>query len=99
MLCMSGGESAEGRQALKRSATWDDWLQQAAAGDEAALTREQRTAQLTAWRRAPEGAWAHPREEHLLPLHVAFGAGKGDAGRVVWADTAMGVRCSAVQWG
>ena len=31
--------------------------------------------------RAPEAARAHPTEEHLLPLHVAWGAA-GDGSRV-----------------
>jgi aromatic ring-opening dioxygenase catalytic subunit (LigB family) len=34
---------------------------------------------LTAWESAPSARAAHPREEHLLPLHVAVGAAGGDA--------------------
>lgn len=33
-----------------------------------------------------------------LQLHVVFGAGKGDTGKLVFDDIAMGVKCSSVQW-
>jgi aromatic ring-opening dioxygenase catalytic subunit (LigB family) len=62
-------------------------------------TAEKRAELLSAWRQAPEAAYAHPREEHLLPLHVALGAGKGEVGKLVFADLAMGVHCNSVQWG
>ncbi|UYN95986.1 MAG: dioxygenase [Enhydrobacter sp.] len=54
---------------------FDDWLADAVArGDETALA-ESRT-------RAPYAREAHPTDEHLLPLHVAFGAaGPGAKGR------------------
>jgi 4,5-DOPA dioxygenase extradiol len=47
---------------------FDRWLADAvAAGDEAALTRYRE--------QAPYAREAHPRDEHLLPIFVAFGAG------------------------
>lgn len=58
--------------------TWaqefDDWLAAAiASGDEASLVNYRRL--------APHAVEAHPRDEHLLPLFVAFGAaGKGARG-------------------
>lgn len=52
---------------LQRSKVFDYWLNDAVlANDEAAMA---------AWEQAPEGRFCHPREEHLLPLHVCFGAG------------------------
>jgi len=46
-----------------------DWVaERLAAGDNAALLD---------YRAAPNGAAAHPTEEHLLPLFVAMGAGDG----------------------
>lgn len=56
------------------SFAFHDWLDQALAGD-----LGQRREQLAQWRRAPGGLASHPREEHLLPLMVASGAGS-DAG-------------------
>jgi 4,5-DOPA dioxygenase extradiol len=47
---------------------FDDWLAAAfAAGDESALTHYRA--------KAPHVRQAHPRDEHLLPSFVAFGAG------------------------
>lgn len=40
-------------------------------------------------RRAPEAVHNHPTEEHLLPLHVALGA--GGAGRRIHRSTTFGV--------
>jgi len=49
-----------------------DWIaERIAAGDAAAL--------LDYRRQAPDGVRAHPSEEHLLPLFVAFGAGGDNA--------------------
>jgi 4,5-DOPA dioxygenase extradiol len=64
---------------------FDAWLAQAAeAGDEAAL--------LDYARRAPEARRIHPREEHILPFFVAFGAGgRGAKGRRLHASYSHGV--------
>src|SRR3546814_17025865 len=37
-----------------------------------------RAARVIAWDRLPHARFAHPREEHLVPLEVAAGAGGGD---------------------
>jgi len=38
---------------------------------------EERKKKLMEWKEAPRARYAHPREEHLMPLMVAFGAAKG----------------------
>jgi len=49
-------------------------------------------------RRAPHGAMAHPREEHILPLFVAAGAGAGP-GRALHRDFALGsLALTAFAW-
>jgi aromatic ring-opening dioxygenase catalytic subunit (LigB family) len=56
------------------SQRFDDWL-------ETILTKatpEVRIAELAKWDRAPAARDAHPREEHLLPLHVVVGAAAND---------------------
>ena len=93
----SGTVSPAGKQARERSRRWDEWLRWACT--DPALTYEQRVEQLAAWRKAPEAAYAHPREEHLLPLMVALGAGKGDAPQLAFGGVAMGVETTSVQWG
>ncbi len=81
---------------MQRSRRFDEWLQHACL--DPSLTYEQRCELLAGWRQAPEAAYAHPREEHLMPLHVALGAGRGEAAAAVFDGTAMGVKCTSLQW-
>jgi aromatic ring-opening dioxygenase catalytic subunit (LigB family) len=93
MGSMRGG--ADGRRADPGSQRFDDWL-------EGALTRstpEERVAAMTAWDRAPSARDAHPREEHLLPLHVVVGAAGNDAGSRTLKDVVMGAVESAFRFG
>ncbi|MEQ1569296.1 MAG: class III extradiol ring-cleavage dioxygenase, partial [Myxococcota bacterium] len=54
---------------------------------------------LARWAEGPSARACHPREEHLLPLMVAAGAGGADLGRVTYTDRLLGVQVSAVQFG
>lgn len=73
---------------------FDAWLQKAAT-----LPEREREAALIDWAKAPAGRFAHPREEHLLPLMVVAGAAGTDAGRVAYNGTLMGLRLSAYHYG
>ena len=84
----NGGAADEGSQ------RFDDWLEQV-------LTRampDVRVAELTHWDTATAARDAHPREEHLLPLHVAVGAAGNDPGRRMLKDFVMGAVESAFQF-
>jgi len=70
------------------SYAFHDWLDQALSGNWAS-----RTIQLSHWRVAPGGLASHPREEHLLPLMVASGAGTDAPGRAIWRG-AIGPTCA-----
>lgn len=76
------------------SLAFDAWLREA-------VTREpeRRDEALTRWTDAPAGRAAHPREEHLLPLHVIAGAAGSDRGEVAFTGTFAGVAISAVHFG
>ncbi len=76
------------------SRAFDEWIGQTIALD--AATRERRLAD---WTSAPAARACHPREEHLLPLHVMAGASLGDAATVPFKGVAFGVHISAVQFG
>jgi len=76
------------------SLLFDAWLVDA-VGQEPA----QRAQTLAAWAAAPGGRGSHPREEHLIPLHVIAGAGGEDAGTRIFADHVMGSAQSAFQFG
>ena len=76
------------------SAAFDAWLRSAVTG--APATRD---AQLADWEQAPLARRAHPREEHLLPLHVVAGAAGEDAGVESWSGTHLGHRLSGFHFG
>jgi aromatic ring-opening dioxygenase catalytic subunit (LigB family) len=93
MASMRGG--ANGRAADEGSERFDDWLEEV-------LTREApeaRAAALAVWDKAPAARAAHPREEHLLPLHVVVGAAGSDAGQRTLKDVVMGAVESAFRFG
>ena len=65
-----------------------DWLDHALAGN-----LEERCSQLAQWSSAPGGQASHPREEHLLPLMVASGAGSDAPGKAIWRGN-IGPTCA-----
>ena len=56
--------------------------------------REQRLAD---WEKAPHARYCHPREEHLLPLHVCYGMAQTQA-QLVFDDQVLGKRACALLW-
>ena len=77
------------------SEEFDDWLMHAVTG----ASGDDRNASLTNWESAPLARAAHPREEHLLPLHVVVGAAGDDEGRRTLLDHVLGAAQSAYQFG
>ena len=61
------------------SYAFHDWLDQALDGD-----WQSRCDQLAHWHLAPGGLESHPRQEHLLPLMIASGAGSDVPARALW---------------
>jgi len=60
---------------------------------------EERETVLARWEAAPGSRICHPREEHLLPLMVAAGAGTGEPGRHTFSGTIWGKAVSAYHFG
>ncbi len=54
-----------------RNKAFEDWL--TATLSDPDLDEAERTERLINWSEAPEARYCHPREEHLLPLHVCYG--------------------------
>ena len=77
-----------------RSAEFDQWLTAAVEAPQA-----ERDGLLARWAQAPFARYAHPREEHLLPLMVAAGAAGADRGERVFHDTPMMAATSAYRFG
>jgi aromatic ring-opening dioxygenase catalytic subunit (LigB family) len=73
---------------------FDAWLR-----DTMALVPAARADGLTRWAAAPAARLAHPREEHLIPLMVATGAGGEDVARLAYNHTFAGLRLSAFHFG
>ena len=82
-----------GGGALKQSDAFDQWLTHAVQSPAA-----ERDRLLNAWKEAPFAAFAHPREEHLMPLMVAAGAGGEVPGKRIFGDTPMDAVISAYRW-
>lgn len=78
-----------------RGLDFDRWLTQAVTQDDP----ERRDAMLANWDKAPGARDANPREEHLIPLHVAAGAAGGDRGVKTLEDHVMGAVESAFRFG
>ncbi len=80
-------------ETLERARAFDGWLTQAVESPGTA-----RDALLINWRNAPFAAYAHPREEHLIPLMVVAGAGGGAGGARIFTDEPMGATISAYRF-
>ncbi|RIA35364.1 aromatic ring-opening dioxygenase catalytic subunit (LigB family) [Hephaestia caeni] len=58
-----------------------------------------RARRVIAWDTLPHARFAHPREEHLLPLMVALGAGGDDPARLDFTGEVLGWQVSAYRFG
>lgn len=103
VLLLGSGSSFHNMQALRdggasleRCERFDDWLGAVCTTRDLAVAQKQ----LASWEAAPDARYAHPREEHLLPLHVCFGAAAaaGAGAKRVFNGDLMGYRMSAFLW-
>ena len=80
-------------ETAERARAFDKWLTTAIESP-----ASERDPQLEDWKSAPFAAYAHPREEHLIPLMVAAGAGGDAPGRRIFTDEPMGAKISAYRF-
>ena len=73
---------------------FQDWLVETCAGP---LPQTERERRLMDWQEAPSARHCHPREEHLLPLHVCVGMATGP-GVTIFDDHILGKRSVAFLW-
>jgi aromatic ring-opening dioxygenase catalytic subunit (LigB family) len=73
---------------------FQDWLIETCTGP---LSQSARQERLIAWETAPSARYCHPREEHLLPLHVCCGM-MGQPAAVAFDDQILGKRAVAFLW-
>lgn len=62
------------------------------------LSYEQQSSKLADWLNAPGARLMHPREEHLLPLHVCFGAAKGSTAKLLFQNEVINREVLAFGW-
>ncbi len=102
VLIVGSGMSYHNMRQLRRggpavdpaSERFDTWL-----AETVGLPRAEREQRLADWERAPGARNAHPSAEHLLPLHVAAGAGGDDPGGKAFEDRVLGSVQSAFVFG
>ena len=73
---------------------FQNWLIDVCVNEKSPSEREQ---QLIDWLKAPFARYCHPREEHLLPLHVCAGMAKKAATKI-FDDYILGKRGVAFLW-
>lgn len=73
-------------QAKKPSIEFDQWLNETLL----LSNSEERVAKLIEWAKAPAARFAHPREDHLIPLMVALGAAESDTATSCYKDMYRG---------
>lgn len=70
--------SAPSQEVTDLNQGFEHWLLETCSGD---LSEAERRQRLVNWEQAPGARFCHPREEHLLPLHVCYGiAGSASSG-------------------
>lgn len=90
VLILGSGSSfhnlrAVGSRGVAASIEFQDWLHHALTP-----SGEHRAEALRQWAYAPSGRMAHPREEHLLPVHVVVGAAAHERGREFFDAPVLG---------
>lgn len=76
---MGRGSKSPGRH----SGEFDAWLAETVVD----VSPAQRIQRLLDWESAPSARAAHPREDHLMPLHVAVAAAEFEAGRPIFRQS------------
>lgn len=78
-----------------RNQAFEDWLLETCSNPN--IEETERAERLVHWDRAPQARFCHPREEHLLPLHVCYGlAGKPCEAHI--AATILGKKSGMFYW-
>jgi aromatic ring-opening dioxygenase catalytic subunit (LigB family) len=94
VLIVGSGMSYHNLQRMANGArdsdVFDGWLDDVLVGD-----ASKRAKHLAKWSEAPGGRASHPREEHLLPLMVASGAGSDQPGLKLWPGRVGDTRVAA----
>ncbi|WP_221801308.1 DODA-type extradiol aromatic ring-opening family dioxygenase [Oceanobacter mangrovi] len=83
------------RELQARNEAFESWLLETCSSDR--LSETERKERFSGWEKAPEARFCHPREEHLLPLHVCYGM----AGKAVdkhWSAVVLNKKSGMFYW-
>jgi aromatic ring-opening dioxygenase catalytic subunit (LigB family) len=78
----------------ERNEEFHNWLVDTISNE---MLETERTDLLVNFKNAPYATYAHPRTEHIIPLHICYGINK-KAGKVVFDDTIYNKRTIGVIW-
>ncbi len=78
-----------------KNAAFQQWLIETCVNGK--ISDTEREERLIAWDTAPFARYCHPREEHLLPLHVCYGLA-GSPARLAFDGEVLGKRSIALAW-
>lgn len=104
LLVIGSGFSFHNLQAFFTPAThetkemnqaFENWLIETCSNKQ--LDEATRTDRLVNWEHAPAARYCHPREEHLLPLHVCYGVSQAPCKEFFTLDI-MGKKASMYLW-
>lgn len=85
----------ESQEMRGKNRAFEAWLRETCT--DPALAEDARASRLRHWDRAPHARFCHPREEHLLPLHVCYGmAGRACDEHI--AVSILGMQSSMCYW-
>jgi 4,5-DOPA dioxygenase extradiol len=73
---------------------FQNWLIEVCTG---AISQSEREQRLVDWEKAPSARYCHPREEHLLPVHVCAGMAAKPA-KLIFDDKILGKRSVGFLW-
>ena len=88
-----------GKSGSKKPDTNNDafqkWLIETCTSEE--LSSQEREMRLLQWEQQPFSRYCHPREEHLLPLHICYGLSSSKA-QLLFNGTVLGKKTCAFLW-
>ena len=83
------------RETQLMNESFEKWLIDTCSNNQ--LNEIEREHRLVNWESAPAARYCHPREEHLLPLHVCYGVARMPTEKVFTFEV-MGKKASAYLW-
>lgn len=86
---------APSQERTRMNGAFQNWLIKTCS--DTSIIESERSERLINWEHAPHARYCHPRSEHLLPLHVCYGA-KKRACDAVYTPEILGVRSSMFLW-